>query len=77
MNRDFDAARTVSFGVSANVTIDLLVTYLQKHALTNGQRALVQVGRLDDHVGNVRRFKGAGCDAIVFLDLFDAYTARR
>ena len=66
------SARTVTFGISGNVTIDLLETYLRKHAVLHRLRASVMVGALDDHIGNVKRFKADGCDVIVLLDLFDA-----
>jgi FkbH-like protein len=64
---------TTAFGLSGNVTLDLLGTYLRKQAVLLGQRADVQVGAFDDHLGNVKRFVADGCDAIVVLDLFDAF----
>lgn len=64
---------TTTFGLSGNVTIDLLGTYLRKQAVLHGQRADVRVGAFDDHLGNAKRFVADGCDAIIVLDLFDAF----
>ncbi len=61
------------FGLSANVTIDLLATYLRKHALRFGRRAEARVGNFGDHIGNVRRFVAEGVDAMILVDFFDAF----
>jgi FkbH-like protein len=64
--------RTLRFGITSNVTVDLLGTFLRKQALLYGQRAVVHVGSFDDHLGNLKRFSEDGTDAIVLLNLFDA-----
>ena len=73
MERSSGLERTVTFGLSGNITIDLLGTYLRKQALLHGHRAQVQVGDFGDHPGNVRRFAADGIDAVILLDLFDAF----
>lgn len=62
-----------TFGLSGNITIDLLGTYLRKQAVLRGLRAEVRAGGYGDHLGNVKRFVSDGCDAIILLDLFDAF----
>lgn len=66
-----DGATT--FGLSGNITIDLLATYLRKQAVLHGRRAEIRSGSFGDHVGNVKRFAAEGVDAVVLLDLFDAF----
>ncbi len=65
-------AQILRFGLSGNVTLDLLGTFLRKQAVLHGQRADVRVGAFDDHVGGVRSLAEAGVDALLILDLFDA-----
>ena len=64
-------ARTIAFGVSANVTVDLLEIYLRRQALLDGYRAVIHTGSYEDHFGNVRRFREAGVEAIVLLNFMD------
>jgi FkbH-like protein len=64
--------RTVIFGLSGNVTLDLLGTFLRKQALLHGHHAEVLGGNFDDHLGNVTRFAAAGVDAVILVNLFDA-----
>ena len=66
------AGRTVRFGLSGNVTLDLLGTFLRREALLHGQRAAIAVGTFDEPLGNARRFAADGLDAVVLLDLADA-----
>lgn len=63
--------RIVKYGVSANVTVDLLEPYLKRQALLDGHRARVLAGSYDDHIGNVRRFREQKVDAVVLLSFFD------
>jgi FkbH-like protein len=65
--------RTVTFGLSGNVTVDLLGTYLRKQALLHGHVAEIQVGDFGDHLGNVKRFATNGTDTVILLDLLDAF----
>ncbi len=67
------ADRVVHFGLSANVTIDLLATFLRKQAILHGQRAQIHLGNFDDHLGNVTRFASEGVDAVVIVNVFDAF----
>lgn len=64
--------RTLTFGLSGNVTVDLLGTYLRKHALLHGYRAVIAPGDFGDHIGNVKRFAADGADAVILLNLMDA-----
>ncbi|MFO1325293.1 MAG: HAD-IIIC family phosphatase [Burkholderiales bacterium] len=61
----------VRVGLAANVTLDLLATYLRRHALLEGVRVDVDVGDYDDPIGNVERFARAGADAVLLHTLFD------
>src|SRR5712672_1289440 len=67
------AGPSTTFGLSANVTIDLLGTYLRKHALLHGARATVRTGTFGDHLGNIRRFAAEGVDVLILVDFFDAF----
>jgi FkbH-like protein len=71
LEREAAPARSVSIGVSANVTVDLLEPYLRRQALLDGYRAVVHAGSYADHLGNVRRFREAGVEVLLLLDLFD------
>lgn len=73
LERSSHLERTVTFGLSGNVTVDLLGTYLRKQALLHGHRAQIQVGNYGDHLGNAKRFAADGTDAMILLDLFDAF----
>ena len=66
--------RTVTFGLSSNITVDMLGTFLRKHALLHGHRANIGVGNLNDHVGNAKRFADENVDALVLVDFADATT---
>ncbi len=63
--------RAVTIGLSANVTLEVLHTFLRREALIHGHRAVIHGGTYDDHLGNVRRFTEAGVDAIVLLTFLD------
>ena len=63
---------TTTFGLSGNVTVDLLGTYLRKHALLHGSRAAIRTGTFGDHLGNIKRFVAEGVDAVILIDFFDA-----
>jgi FkbH-like protein len=65
-------ARTVTFGLSGNVTTDLLGTFLRKQALLHGQRAVVTVGGFDDPIGSAKQFATDGAEAVILLNLADA-----
>ena len=73
LERSVPSNGLTTFGLSGNITIDLLGTYLRKQAVLLGSRAEVRMGAFGDHVGNVKRFVADGVDAIILLDLFDAF----
>jgi FkbH-like protein len=66
------AERTLAFGISGNVTIDLLGTYLRKQAVLHGHRARVVVGGFDDPLGSAKQFVDEAVDAVILLNLADA-----
>lgn len=63
--------RTIKFGVSSSVTVDLLNIYMRKHGLLNGVKIELIAGNYDDPIGDIDRFKQAGVDQIVLLPFFD------
>lgn len=67
-------------GISAGATVDLLGTYLRRHALLFGVRLRVSQGNFNDPMGDLARFAGQGVDHLVlapFLDtLAPAFEAR-
>lgn len=65
------ATARLRVGFAANITVDLLGTYLRRHALLDGVCLAVDVGQYDDLIGNVERHAQHGNDAILVLTLFD------
>jgi FkbH-like protein len=61
-----------TIGLSGNVTIDLLGTYLRRHALLAGRTARILSGTFGDHLGNARRFAAQGADAMMIVTFLDA-----
>jgi FkbH-like protein len=59
-------------GLSANVTVDLLATFVRRHALLHDVVAEVHQGSLDAHLENVRAFADAGVEHLFVLDVLDA-----
>jgi FkbH-like protein len=72
LERTADADGTLTFGITGNVTTDLLEIYLRKQALLHGHRARVLVGGFDDPLGSAKQFVREGVDAVVVLNLADA-----
>lgn len=66
-----DASREISIGVSSNVSLDLLSTYLRKHALLAGLRVSVDMGSHDDTLTDAGRYAAAGVQAMIYLPVFD------
>lgn len=58
-------------GISANVTLDLLTTFLRRHALLHGATAAVEQGAYDAHAENVAAFLEAGVEHLLLVNLFD------
>jgi FkbH-like protein len=63
--------RQLGIGISSNVSVDLLSTYLRKHALLAGMKLNVELGNHDDPIADVDRFVEHGLQAMVFLPFFD------
>lgn len=63
--------RTLRVGIAANVTVDLLGTYLRRHAYAAGVRLQVAKGNYDDLVGDAQTHAAAGVDLLVILPFFD------
>jgi FkbH-like protein len=63
--------RCVGVGISSNVSLDLLSTYLRKHALLAGVRLDVRMGRHDDPIADAERFAADGLQAMVLVPFFD------
>jgi FkbH-like protein len=61
----------IAVGVSSNVSIELLGTFLRKHALLAGVRMSIEMGDHDDAPGDASRFAAAGLQAMVLLPFFD------
>jgi FkbH-like protein len=73
LERSSDVQPTMTFGLSGNVTVDLLGTYLRKQALLHGHCAQIRTGDFGDHLGNMKRFAADGTDAVILLNLLDAF----
>lgn len=63
--------RQLGIGISSNVSVDLLSTYLRKHALLAGMKLNVELGNHDDPIADVDRFVEHGLQAMLFLPFFD------
>ena len=61
----------IAVGVSSNVSVELLGTFLRKHALLAGVRLGVEMGDHDDAPGDATRFAAAGLQAMVLMPFFD------
>lgn len=64
-------ARASTIGVSSNVTLSLLGTFLRKHALLAGARLRVTPGNFDDVLGDLERFQHGGVQDVLILPFFD------
>ena len=64
----------IRIGVSANITADVLGTFIEKHLLLNGRAPSVTVGEYDSHYGNVGRFVKEKINCLVLLNFFDNLT---
>ncbi|MCV2357235.1 HAD-IIIC family phosphatase [Paucibacter sp. B2R-40] len=61
--------RSLKLGIAANITVDLLATYLRRHAYLAGVRLQVAKGSYDDLLGDVQVH--AGVDLLLILPFFD------
>jgi FkbH-like protein len=64
--------RTLTFGLTGNITTDLLGVYLRKQAVLLGIQARIVVGGFDDPIGSARQFVDGAVDAVILLNLADA-----
>lgn len=63
--------RRASIGISANVNVDLLSTFLRKQGLLTGTRLDVKIGAHNDPFTDASQFADAKLDAILLIHLFD------
>lgn len=62
----------LSFGLSANITIDGFDLEVKRQGFLHGYRPFVQIGNYRDHVGNAEKFAASRVRFAVFLWFFDA-----
>lgn len=65
------AFRRLKVGIAANFTVDLLGTYLRRHAYAAGVRLDVAKGHYDDLVGDAQAHAAAGVELLLILPFFD------
>jgi FkbH-like protein len=63
--------RHITLGLSSNVSVDLLSTFLRKQGVLHDTRVEVQIGNHDDPVADAGRFADAGLQGMVLLPFFD------
>ena len=71
LDRSVSPFRVHALGIAANITLDLLGTYLRRYAYLAGVRLTVHQGSYDDLVGDVERFAAAGVDTVLIVPFFD------
>jgi FkbH-like protein len=65
------AATVLQFGISANITTNLLSAALRRSALLNGLRANITEGAYDSHIENVRGFAQSKISHLIIIGFFD------
>jgi FkbH-like protein len=65
------AWREVTVGISANITVQLLGTFLCKHALMQKVRVAIHGGNHDNLLGDMERFTARGTEYAVVVQAFD------
>lgn len=63
--------RRMKAGITANVSVDLLATFLRRHAYLAGVRLLVEKGTYDDLLGDVQSHQAVGVELLLILPFFD------
>lgn len=63
--------RSLKWGVTANVSLDLLGYALEKHGFLHDAHSEVSFGDLNDHAGNLRRFAEQGVAYVLLIQCFD------
>lgn len=71
LDRSNGSFRNLKVGIAANITVDLLSTYLRRHAYLSGVRLDVAKGSYDDWLGDVKAHQAAGVDLLLLLPFFD------
>lgn len=71
LDRSERAFRLQAFGIAANITLDLLGTYLRRQAYLAGVRLEMLPASYDDLLGDVQRFAAAGADTVLIAPFFD------
>ncbi len=62
----------ITFGCSANITIDQLEVCLKKHAFLHQREAKVVTGAFDSHLENLELFSNEGVQYVLLLNFFDS-----
>lgn len=63
--------RTLKLGVTANITVDLLTTYLRRHAYLAGVRLEVIPGSYDAMLNDIKHFADLKVDHALIVPFFD------
>lgn len=66
-----DFYRTLRVGITSNVTVDLLASYLRRHAYLSGVRLEIVAGSYDDLVNDVANFVKQDVEHILVVPFFD------
>lgn len=65
------ASRVLKIGISSSVTVELLGTYLRKHAAIHGLCIEPVQGSYDDPLGDMQRFVSEGVEQAVIIPFLD------
>lgn len=71
LDRSEAGFRPLRLGLASNVTVDLLATYLRRHAYLAGVRLQVLKGSYDNLLGDVEAFSAQGVDHLIVIPFFD------
>lgn len=63
--------RTVKLGIAANISVELLDSYLRRHAYLAGVELEVITGSYDDLLNDVTEFVAQGVDHVLIIPFFD------
>lgn len=66
-----ESFRTLKLGIAANITMDLAVNALRRHAYLAGVRLEVIKGDYDNLLGDVQNFVAQGVDILLVVPFFD------
>jgi FkbH-like protein len=71
LDRSDHAFRTMSLGIAANITLDVAVNALRRHAYLAGVRLTVHKGDYDNLLGDVQAFAAQKVDILLVVPFFD------